>query len=1251
MTLLFVLGLSVHGQTELAFGEFSNKKETANQNKISKVIGFAEKSTDEYCIPEGMDCSDGDGLQGFALANIDNLSSGCSDNGYGDYTALNIQLAQGSVYTLQALCGYSGNTLNVWIDYNDDEVFTEDELLIQGLLLLNNEITETEIIMDPSATVGAHRLRATVAYQNTNPDPCEVYNYGECEDYTVTIIEPNYKDVAVLSIEMTDAVSVGEITPKAKVVVLGTQLADFTVTMTDGENYSSTVTVSDMLFGEIAVVEFEPYTATAGTYTFEACADMNGDVNADNDCNSKEVLVESFDAGVTNISLGATISAGQVVPSVNVTNYTNVVGSGEVKLTMDGYSSTKSFSDLPSNGALWVQMDPWDAAVGDYVLEACVISNDSDPSNDCSTQAVTVIPPEMNFIANETVVLTGLNLTFYNKSDYNISSYQWTFEGGTPTTSTEINPVVTYNTPGVYDATLVITHSGGTETIIKEDYIEVSDDILASFEIINNVDEFPIYSVFFIDENIGFANMGSVFSGKYGKTIDGGDNWEVITVPGISRTITGIMFVDDMNGFFRASQYGSPAQVYSTIDGGENWEFYAQGPHSQLFRMDAYDNSHVIICGQQSIYNTDVSVTSSGPSGWVDLLSPEADPWSQYQGVQYLSADSIFAMRFMDVNFSYDGGATWENKTLNSIFNGGWENFGLNDVSFPNHGKYGFAAGSHYNEGGGIILRSVDNGDSWDDCGRGFDEGRHIHFYDRNIGVATGHNGFIYKTSDGGDTWYGTNLNEGNMGSPFVVNENLIFACVQGKCYRSKNGFFQQPITKDLMLSEINMPNSILVDNAPFDINIAMKNVGREMIDTYTLSYQVDDNEIVTEQFDPYYLTPNNVIVTDSFDMTWSPEAGQYTIKIWIDAVDGNSDQNLSNDTLVHDVLVTGDQWDNRKVLLEEATGTWCGYCVNGVLTIEALEENFNTDKTRVIPIAIHGNDLWEIENAVDILDIYCGGSYPTGWVDRTKYFGEASVGLETGKWGLYTAQQLTSNAPMNVEIAASINISSRMLEINTEASFYADIEGELRFSCYILEDHLKANQSNAYNGISGHPYYGLGDPIQNFDHKHVLREILEDSWGVQGELPNSVSSGESYEHVFQYSVPEEFELSNVSVVCFVAKYNEDINEREVLNANVAYYSDFTPVGIDGINSSAQVLKVFPNPAKTHFTVQWFDKNSSDAQIELMNYTGQTILTKKIYSKNGFIKESVNTSHLVPGVYYIKAKSESFTAITKVIVQ
>jgi PKD repeat protein len=69
----------------------------------------------------------------------------------------------------------------------------------------------------------------------------------------------------------------------------------------------------------------------------------------------------------------------------------------------------------------------------------------------------------------------GTAINFRDNS-YNYTgsiTYQWTFEGGTPATSTDKNPKVSYSTPGKYKVTLVVTNSVGSDTEEKADYIEV----------------------------------------------------------------------------------------------------------------------------------------------------------------------------------------------------------------------------------------------------------------------------------------------------------------------------------------------------------------------------------------------------------------------------------------------------------------------------------------------------------------------------------------------------------------------------------------------------------------------------------------------------------------------------------------------------------------------------------------------------------------------------------------------------------
>ncbi len=66
---------------------------------------------------------------------------------------------------------------------------------------------------------------------------------------------------------------------------------------------------------------------------------------------------------------------------------------------------------------------------------------------------------------------------FLNES-VNAVSYEWTFEGGTPASSTDENPTVTYSTVGSYDVTLVITEAdGGTDTKFLENHITVKSEV------------------------------------------------------------------------------------------------------------------------------------------------------------------------------------------------------------------------------------------------------------------------------------------------------------------------------------------------------------------------------------------------------------------------------------------------------------------------------------------------------------------------------------------------------------------------------------------------------------------------------------------------------------------------------------------------------------------------------------------------------------------------------------------------------
>jgi len=78
------------------------------------------------------------------------------------------------------------------------------------------------------------------------------------------------------------------------------------------------------------------------------------------------------------------------------------------------------------------------------------------------------------FTADVAQVCPGGQVQFTDQSTGSPTAWAWTFEGGTPATSTAQNPVVTYETPGVYDVSLTVSSGAANNTITSPDIITVN---------------------------------------------------------------------------------------------------------------------------------------------------------------------------------------------------------------------------------------------------------------------------------------------------------------------------------------------------------------------------------------------------------------------------------------------------------------------------------------------------------------------------------------------------------------------------------------------------------------------------------------------------------------------------------------------------------------------------------------------------------------------------------------------------------
>ncbi len=93
--------------------------------------------------------------------------------------------------------------------------------------------------------------------------------------------------------------------------------------------------------------------------------------------------------------------------------------------------------------------------------------------------------PQAEFTASTDIPCAGETFTFLDQSaGTDLDSWNWSFPGGTPTSSTEQNPTVTYPADGVYDVTLIVGNYLGSDTLTQQITIGAPTATISGDEVI-----------------------------------------------------------------------------------------------------------------------------------------------------------------------------------------------------------------------------------------------------------------------------------------------------------------------------------------------------------------------------------------------------------------------------------------------------------------------------------------------------------------------------------------------------------------------------------------------------------------------------------------------------------------------------------------------------------------------------------------------------------------------------------------------
>jgi PKD repeat protein len=89
----------------------------------------------------------------------------------------------------------------------------------------------------------------------------------------------------------------------------------------------------------------------------------------------------------------------------------------------------------------------------------------------------TVCAPDADFYTLTPAVCVNSSVNFVDNSSLGAAtSWNWTFPGGSPATSTDQSPMVTYATPGTYSVSLTVSNANGSNSVTKNSYVTVESN-------------------------------------------------------------------------------------------------------------------------------------------------------------------------------------------------------------------------------------------------------------------------------------------------------------------------------------------------------------------------------------------------------------------------------------------------------------------------------------------------------------------------------------------------------------------------------------------------------------------------------------------------------------------------------------------------------------------------------------------------------------------------------------------------------
>lgn len=303
-----------------------------------------------------------------------------------------------------------------------------------------------------------------------------------------------------------------------------------------------------------------------------------------------------------------------------------------------------------------------------------------------------------------------------------------------------------------------------------------------------------------------------------------------------------------------------------------------------------------------------------------------------------------------------------------------------------------------------------------------------------------------------------------------------------------------------------------------------------EVTESVTFKVLADDVINVTPQAEIY--VNNSKIEGDTFKAT---SEGELRVYAKVGATKSNE--------ITIKAIPLGERYQ-KYVLVEDFTGTWCGWCPKVFNAVEKAKEQTND----IIFVAAHlssstDQDPMDNNYARQLAREMSISGIPAAFLDRGDQWDTDKSSNTTPLLDI-----LKKNAP--VGISMSSELKDDKIKVGVKVKFGKKFAKKLNLTLLILEDGIIHDQVNYTS------YYNNAKIIKDFKHDGVLRQTLTPVLGEEITASPIVKGG-IYSADFTSELPKEIldttKLSVVAVVSY-ADTKKVINSRQ---AKVGETNDF----------------------------------------------------------------------------------------------